>query len=338
MRSKYLIQINNSEPMAEKIKYIVTDELHGKRLDAVLASFDDTNSRSTLGEFIKSGLVSVDGTITKKPSVKVSTGQEIEVDLPEPENLDAVPQDIPLDIIYQDEDLIVINKPVGLVVHPGAGVKDGTVMNAMLYHFPSTAQLARAGIVHRLDKDTSGLMVIALSKYAQIKLVRAISKHDVVREYEAICEGLITAGGTIDKDISRDPHNRTRMATVCDGMGREAVTHYRVMEQFREHTLLRLRLETGRTHQIRVHMASIDHPLLGDATYGIKRLRLMKGASEELSEALRNYRHQALHAAHIEFIHPISGEPLSFDAPIPDDFNRLIELLREDERVNGEKL
>lgn len=286
--------------MAEKIKYIVTDELHGKRLDAALASFDDTNSRSTLGEFIKNGLVSVDGTITKKPSVKVSTGQEIEVDLPEPENLDAVPQDIPLDIIYQDEDLIVINKPVGLVVHPGAGVKDGTVMNAILYHFPQTAQLARAGIVHRLDKDTSGLMVIALSKYAQIKLVRAISKHDVVREYEAICEGLITAGGTIDKDISRDPHNRTRMATVCDGMGREAVTHYRVMEQFREHTLLRLRLETGRTHQIRVHMASIDHPLLGDGTYGIKRLSLMKGASEELSEALRNYRHQALHAAHIE--------------------------------------
>lgn len=324
--------------MAEKIKYIVTDELHGKRLDAALASFDDTNSRSTLGEFIKNGLVSVDGTITKKPSVKVSTGQEIEVDLPEPENLDAVPQDIPLDIIYQDEDLIVINKPVGLVVHPGAGVKDGTVMNAMLYHFPQTAQLARAGIVHRLDKDTSGLMVIALSKYAQIKLVRAISKHDVVREYEAICEGLITAGGTIDKDISRDPHNRTRMATVCDGMGREAVTHYRVMEQFREHTLLRLRLETGRTHQIRVHMASIDHPLLGDGTYGIKRLRLMKGASEELSEALRNYRHQALHAAHIEFIHPIKGEPMSFDAPIPDDFNRLIELLREDEKVNGEKL
>ena len=217
-------------------------------------------------------------------------------------------------------------------------LEDGTVMNAILYHFPQTAQLARAGIVHRLDKDTSGLMVIALSKYAQIKLVRAISKHDVVREYEAICEGLITAGGTIDKDISRDPHNRTRMATVCDGMGREAVTHYRVMEQFREHTLLRLRLETGRTHQIRVHMASIDHPLLGDGTYGIKRLRLMKGASEELSEALRNYRHQALHAAHIEFIHPISGEPLSFDAPIPDDFNRLIELLREDERVNGEKL
>ncbi|MDD6067869.1 MAG: pseudouridine synthase, partial [Succinivibrio sp.] len=155
--------------------------------------------------------------------------------------------------------------------------------------------------------------------------------------YEAICEGLITAGGTIEADISRDPYNRTKMAVVCDGLGREAITHYRVMEQFREHTLVKLRLETGRTHQIRVHMASIDHPLLGDATYGGKRLRLMKGASEELSQALREYRHQALHAAHIEFIHPIKGEPMSFDAPLPEDFVNLIRLLRQDEIENGEK-
>lgn len=252
--------------------------------------------------------------------------------------MDAKPENIPLDVIYEDEDLIVINKPVGLVVHPGAGCKDGTVMNAMLYHYPQTVSLARAGIVHRLDKDTSGLMVIALSKYAQIKLVRAISKHDVVREYEAICEGLITSGGTIEADINRDPYNRTRMAVVCDGMGREAITHYRVMEQFREHTLVKLRLETGRTHQIRVHMASIDHPLLGDMTYGGKRLKIMKGASVELTEALKHYRHQALHAAHIEFMHPIKGEMMSFDAPLPDDFTNLINLLREDEKVNGGKI
>ena len=252
--------------------------------------------------------------------------------------MDAKPENIPLDVIYEDEDLIVINKPVGLVVHPGAGCKDGTVMNAMLYHYPQTASLARAGIVHRLDKDTSGLMVIALSKYAQIKLVRAISKHYVVREYEAICEGLITSGGTIEADINRDPYNRTRMAVVCDGMGREAITHYRVMEQFREHTLVKLRLETGRTHQIRVHMASIDHPLLGDMTYGGKRLKIMKGASVELTEALKHYRHQALHAAHIEFMHPIKGEMMSFDAPLPDDFTNLINLLREDEKVNGGKI
>lgn len=324
--------------MSEIFHYTVTDDLHGKRLDAALASFDDSNSRSTLGQFIKDGLVKLDGVVVTKASTKVASGQEIELTAPEREDLDAKPENIPLDVIYEDEDLIVINKPVGLVVHPGAGCKDGTVMNAMLYHYPQTASLARAGIVHRLDKDTSGLMVIALSKYAQIKLVRAISKHDVVREYEAICEGLITSGGTIEADINRDPYNRTRMAVVCDGMGREAITHYRVMEQFREHTLVKLRLETGRTHQIRVHMASIDHPLLGDMTYGGKRLKIMKGASVELTEALKNYRHQALHAAHIEFMHPIKGEMMSFDAPLPDDFTNLINLLREDEKVNGGKI
>lgn len=323
--------------MSEKIQYTVNDELHGKRLDAALAAFNDAISRSTLGQYVKDGLVSVDGTVISKPSIKVSSGQVLELTIPESEDLDAKPQDLPLDVVYEDEDVLVINKPIGFVVHPGAGVKDGTVMNAVLFHYPQTSVLPRAGIVHRLDKDTSGLMVIALSKYAQIKLVRAISKHDVVREYEAICEGLITSGGTIEADISRDPYNRTRMAVVCDGLGREAITHYRVMEQFREHTLVKLRLETGRTHQIRVHMASIDHPLLGDGTYGGKRLKLMKGASEELSQALREYRHQALHAAHIEFIHPIKGEEMSFDAPLPADFVRLIELLREDEKVNGEK-
>ena len=324
--------------MSEILSYTVTDELHGKRLDAALASFDDSNSRSVLGTLIKDGKVKVDGVVTTKPSVKVASGQVIELEEPERDDLEAKPQDIPLDVVYEDEDLIVINKPIGLVVHPGAGCKDGTVMNAMLYHYPQTASLPRAGIVHRLDKDTSGLMVIALSKYAQIKLMRAISKHDVVREYEAICEGLITSGGTIEADISRDPYNRTRMAVVCDGMGREAITHYRVMEQFREHTLIKLRLETGRTHQIRVHMASIDHPLLGDVTYGGKRLKMMKGASEELSKALREFRHQALHAAHIEFVHPIKGENMAFDAPLPEDFTNLIKLLREDEALNGEKL
>ena len=177
-------------------------------------------------------------------------------------------------------------------------------------------------------------MVIALSPLAQIRLTRAISRHKVVREYEAVAEGLITAGGTIDADIARDAHNRTRMAVVPDGMGREAVTHYRVMEQFREHTLLRLRLETGRTHQIRVHLASIDHPLIGDPQYG-RGLRLLKGSSEQFAATLRSFRRQALHAAHIEFDHPISGEHLSFDAPLPEDFQGLIEALREDAREHA---
>lgn len=324
--------------MSEILTYTVDDELHGKRLDAALASFDDTYSRSTLGDYIKQGLVTVDGSVVTKPSVKVASGQELVLTAPDRESLEAVAQNIPLDVIYEDEELIVINKPVGMVVHPGAGCKDGTVMNAMLYHYPETKVLPRAGIVHRLDKDTSGLMVIARTKYAQIKLVRAISRHDVVREYEAICEGLITSGGTIEKDIARDPYNRTRMAVVNDGFGREAITHYRVMEQFREHTLVKLRLETGRTHQIRVHMASIDRPLLGDFVYGGKRFKMMKGVSEQLSEALRSFRHQALHAAHIEFIHPIKGGEMAFDAPIPDDFKNLVALLREDEAVNGNKI
>ena len=322
--------------MPQNVILTITDEFHNKRLDAALGGLIDTHSRSTLREYIDEGKVAVDGVVITKPSIKVSSGQIVSVTIPDPEDLDAKPQDLPLDIIYQDDDILVINKPINFVVHPGAGVKDGTVMNAVLYHFPQTSSLPRAGIVHRLDKDTSGLMVIALSQLAQQVLTKAIAKHDVVREYEAIAEGQITAGGTIDAPIGRDPHVRTKMAVMPEGIGREAVTHYRVMERFRAHTRLRLRLETGRTHQIRVHMASIHHPLLGDNQYGGKRLKMLPGASEDLANMLRNYRHQALHAVHIEFAHPKTKEMMSFDVPIPDEMSTLIDLLREDYKEHGD--
>ncbi len=322
--------------MSEKLTIKISDDLHGMRLDAAIASKSESLSRSVLKGYITDGLVTLNDSVVTKSSVKVMSGDVVQIDLPEPESLDAQPQDLPLDVVYEDEDVLVINKPVGFVVHAGAGIKDGTVMNAVLFHYPKTATLPRAGIVHRLDKDTSGLMVIALSEIAQSTLIKAISRHDVVREYEAIAEGLITSGGTVDAPIDRDPHLRTRMSVVPEGFGREAVTHYRVMEQFRAHTLLRLRLETGRTHQIRVHMASIHHPLLGDVQYGGKRLKSLNKASVELDEALRAFRHQALHAAHIEFVHPTSGEAMSFDAPLPEDFSRLIDLLRRDKAENGE--
>lgn len=322
--------------MPQSVTLTITDEFHNKRLDAALGGLIDTHSRSTLREYIDEGKVAVDGVIVTKPSVKVSSGQIVTVEIPDPEDLDAKPQDLPLDIIYQDDDILVINKPINFVVHPGAGIKDGTVMNAVLYHFPQTSALPRAGIVHRLDKDTSGLMVIALSQLAQQVLTKAIAKHDVVREYEAIAEGQITAGGTVDAPIGRDPHVRTKMAVMPEGIGREAITHYRVMERFRAHTRLRLRLETGRTHQIRVHMASIHHPLLGDNQYGGKRLKMLPGASEDLANMLRNYRHQALHAVHIEFTHPKTKEMMSFDVPIPDEMSTLIDLLREDYKEHGD--
>ena len=322
--------------MPQNVILTITDEFHNKRLDAALGGLIDTHSRSTLREYIDEGKVAVDGVVITKPSIKVSSGQIVSVTIADPEDLDAKPQDLPLDIIYQDDDILIINKPINFVVHPGAGIKDGTVMNAVLYHFPQTSSLPRAGIVHRLDKDTSGLMVIALSQLAQQVLTKAIAKHDVVREYEAIAEGQITAGGTIDAPIGRDPHVRTKMAVMPEGIGREAVTHYRVMERFRAHTRLRLRLETGRTHQIRVHMASIHHPLLGDNQYGGKRLKMLPGADEDLANMLRNYRHQALHAVHIEFAHPKTKENMSFDVPIPEEMSELIELLRKDYKEHGD--
>jgi 23S rRNA pseudouridine1911/1915/1917 synthase len=223
--------------------------------------------------------------------------------------------------------VLVVDKPVGLVVHPGAGNAAGTLQNALLHFDPSLARVPRAGIVHRLDKDTSGLMVVARTLEAHTALVRAIEAREVEREYEAVCAGVMTGGGMVEAPIGRHPVDRVRMAIRQDG--REAVTHYRVVQRFRGHTHIRLKLETGRTHQIRVHMAHIHYPLVGDRVYG-GRLMLPKGATPGLIEGLRGFRRQALHAARLAFAHPDSGQPVDCTAPLPQDLRALLALLARD--------
>ncbi|MGO2458201.1 23S rRNA pseudouridine(1911/1915/1917) synthase RluD, partial [Vibrio casei] len=239
-----------------------------------------------------------------------------------------------LDIVYEDDHIIVINKPRDLVVHPGAGTPDGTVLNALLYHYPSIAEVPRAGIVHRLDKDTTGLMVVAKTVQAQTRLVRALQKRNITREYEAIIIGNMTAGGLVEKPIGRHSTKRTLMAV--NELGKPAITHYRVAEHFRVHTRIRLRLETGRTHQIRVHMAYIQHPLLGDIAYG-GRARIPKGASKELTDMIRSFDRQALHAVMLKFKHPATGEEMAFRAPVPNDMIVMAEALRQDAKENKEE-
>ena len=306
------------------------DEEHGRRLDQVLASLYSDYSRSKIKKWIEEGRVTLDGRVCTVPRTLVESGMEIGLTPEAADDYLAEPQDIPFETVYEDKDIIIINKPAGLVVHPGAGVPDGTLMNGILFRYPENAHLPRAGIVHRLDRDTSGLMVVARSEKAQNKLVKAISKHEVVREYEAVVVGVLTAGGTVDAPIGRSRTVRTMMAVVPEGMGREAVTHYRVLERFRAHTRIRVRLETGRTHQIRVHMAHVNHPLVGDPLYGLRRKRYIKGADEEFNRKVTGFPRQALHAAKLMFIHPSTVLEVSFESPIPDDQNELYALLRKD--------
>jgi 23S rRNA pseudouridine1911/1915/1917 synthase len=242
------------------------------------------------------------------------------------------PQSLPLDIVYEDDSVLVINKPAGLVVHPGAGNVDGTLSNALLHHAPELETVPRAGIVHRIDKDTSGLLVVARNLAAQKSLVEQLQARAFDREYEALTQGVMTAGGTVDAPIGRHPVNRLRQAVVPNG--KEAITHYRVLEKFRAHTHIRVKLETGRTHQIRVHMAHIHYPLVGDPVYG-GRLRIPAGATAELEAALRGFRRQALHAALLGFVHPRSGEFMSWQAPLPEDMVQLLAACRQDAQVHG---
>jgi 23S rRNA pseudouridine1911/1915/1917 synthase len=304
----------------------IPDSQAGQRLDQALAAVLPDYSRSRIKGWIESGEVRIDGAV-RRPRDKVDGGEQVEIDAALPEETTAQAQSIPLTIAHEDRHLLVIDKPAGLVVHPGAGNPDSTLQNALLAHDPQLAALPRAGIVHRLDKDTSGLLIIARTVPAHTALVRMLEERAIHREYEAICRGVMTAGGTVDAPIDRHPTDRVRMA-VREG-GREAVTHYRVIKRFRAHTHVRVQLETGRTHQIRVHLTHVGYPLVGDKVYG-GRLALPKGLGEDTRAALRAFPRQALHAARLELDHPVTGKRLAVASPLPADMTRLLDQLAAD--------
>ena len=304
----------------------IPEESAGQRLDQALAALLPDYSRSRLKGWIESGEVQVDGTV-RRPRDRVLGGEAIVVRARLVEQTEAAPQSIPLERVHEDPHVFVIDKPAGLVVHPGAGNPDQTLQNALLALDPALATLPRAGIVHRLDKDTSGLLIVARTVPAHTALVRMLEAREVHREYEAVARGVMTAGGTVDAPIDRHPVDRVRMAVRADG--REAVTHYRVIRRYRAHTHVRVELETGRTHQIRVHLSHAGYPLVGDKVYG-GRLAMPKGASEELRQALREFPRQALHAARLKLAHPVTGRPLECVSPLPADMRALLEVLGRD--------
>ncbi|MCG8314100.1 MAG: 23S rRNA pseudouridine(1911/1915/1917) synthase RluD [Pseudomonadales bacterium] len=304
----------------------VPDELAGKRFDQIASQLFSEYSRSRIQLWIKEGQLTVDGEV-RKPKEKLMGGERLMVlaELLEDESWE--PADIPLNIVYEDEALLVVNKPQGLVVHPAAGHRDDTLLNGLLHHWPPLATLPRAGIVHRIDKDTTGLLVVAKTLPAHSSLVAQMQAKTVFREYQAITYGVMTGGGMVDEPIGRHPTQRVKQAV--HHAGKDAVTHYRVIERFRAHTHVRVQLETGRTHQIRVHMAHIGYPLLGDQVYA-GRLRLPKGASQTLIDALRDFKRQALHARTLGIEHPVTGEVMEWSSELPEDMSRLLTILRED--------
>lgn len=307
------------------ITVVVPESLAFSRLDRVLSTLCDQYSRTTLQKWIEAGYVTVDGQILRSRDI-VEAGQQINIDATISAATAWKPQAIELNVVYEDQHISVINKPVGLVVHPGAGQTDSTLLNALLNRYPELELVPRAGIVHRLDKDTSGLLVVARDLVAQTKLVRALEKRQVTREYSAIVWGVMTAGGTVDAPIGRHPIKRVLMAVTPSG--KPAVTHYRVIKRFLAHSHLKVILETGRTHQIRVHMAHIHYPIVGDQQYS-GRLKLPAGISSEMRTYLQGCKRQALHAQRLKLAHPITGVEMEWEAPLPDDMQELLRMLGE---------
>ncbi|MEI6738121.1 MAG: 23S rRNA pseudouridine(1911/1915/1917) synthase RluD [Pseudomonadota bacterium] len=312
----------NAARIAETVIVKVPLSLSGSRLDAALASLFPDFSRSRLAVLVKSGDIRVNG-MTAQPKTKLIGSETIEANLkPRDEDNAFQAEDLALDVVFEDNDVIVINKPPDLVVHPAAGNWSGTVLNGILFRYPETASVPRAGIVHRLDKDTSGLMVIARNEAAQLALVRQLQAHSVSRRYAALVRGHVLANGTVNAPIGRHPRERIKMSVVNSfGAGKPAITHYRIEEKFQFHTLVECQLETGRTHQIRVHMASIGFPLEGDSVYG----KGLRGLTPLLHEAVTTFGRQALHAKALAFEHPKTKKLVEFESPIPDDMETLIQ-------------
>ena len=308
----------------ERFQQSIPPELAGERFDKALARMFPEYSRSRLQDWILRGLATVDSQ-TLRPRDAVRAGQTVMLTPEASIAVESLPQPMELDIAFENDALLIVNKPAGLVVHPGAGNLHGTLMNGLLHRVPALAELPRAGIVHRLDKDTSGLLLVAKTLQAHTALVRLMSERAISRHYRAVCCGVLTGGGTIDAPIGRHPVDRLKMSVREDG--KPAVTHYRVIERFAAHTYISVQLESGRTHQVRVHLAWRRHPLLGDPLYG-GRLALPAAAGKRLKSVLQGFRRQALHAARLEFT--FDGEPIAIDAPLPADFAELLDALRGD--------
>jgi len=309
----------------ETLKIIIPERMTGQRLDVALSEMLPDYSRSKITAWIKSGEALINHK-PFKPKDKVNGSEMVELTISQKQNNDWVGEDIPLNVVFEDEDIIVLNKAVGLVAHPGAGNWSGTLANALLHYEPKLATLDRAGIVHRLDKNTSGLMVVARNEKSQKNLVEQLQTHSVSREYSAIVYGYMVSGGTIDKPIGRDTKDRVKQAVSSNG--KEAITHYRVINRYQNHTHVKAILETGRTHQIRVHLSHIGYPLIGDSMYSGK-VRFPRKADAILKKALVNFKRQALHSRKLTLAHPISGEMMSWKAPLPEDMLELLDVLND---------
>ena len=308
------------------LKVQVTDDQAGHRIDQVAARLFPDYSRARLQSWMKTGELTVNGERCK-PREPASAGSwlVLDVTLQSAENWAA--EDIPLNIVYEDEELLVLDKQAELVVHPAAGHRQGTLVNGLLHHCPALESLPRAGIVHRLDKDTTGLMVVAKNLKSHHALVKQLQSRSVSRQYEAVVQGVMTAGGTVSAPLARHPVHRIKRAVSADGQ--EAITHYRVVQRYAAHTHIRVNLETGRTHQIRVHMAHLKYPIVGDPLYG-GRYRVPRNCAEELSGALETFKRQALHASELKLLHPATELECRWEARLPDDFADLLNLLHQD--------